>query len=228
MSEIMKAVPSGSGGLASAHERIAVLLDELNETVELVDRLTRMGESESALRLVDEQRAALFAAMDQVSHAVAKPPRWREVVRRQATGVVAAAALLFASLAVAVSVLSDRPTLYEQAHARLSEAQQVRDPTVRLQIIERVVEITRAMPAGSREKEIISADVLPALEDLAEGGDADEPPSPTVIARARALADEVQRAQPPSEGEPTPPSTGQPPVEDLNEAGDALTRPLGG
>ena len=227
----MRAVPSDPGSLAGAHERIAGLLDELNQTVDLVERLTRLGEHEAALRLVDEQRAALYSAIDEVSHGVGRPARWRGTLRRHATAGVAAAALLLSSLAVSVGLLNDGPSLIEQARAKLTEAQGVSDPVTRLRIIERVVEITRALPADSQEKADLAKDVLPALDDLkkdAEDG-GDDGSQEDVVARADELAREVKKAAPTGEDGAPAPSMDQGPVDGFDEAADPkIPAPPGG
>jgi len=231
MSEAMKAVPAESGSLAGAHERIAGLLDELNQTVDLVERLTSLGEHEAALRLVEEQRAALYAAIEDVSHGVGRAPRWREAIRRHAAAGIAAAALLLSSLAVSVGLLqSQGPTLIEQARAQLVEAEQVADPVIRLKIIERVVQITMTLPAGSQEKADLARDVLPALDkvkDDAEDGDGRD--RRDVVERADALSREVQDSAPPTGGEGAPaPSTDQGPLNDIDDAADPGALPPSG
>lgn len=207
------------GSLAGAHERIAGLLDELNQTVDLVERLTRLGEHEAALKLVEEQRNALYTAIEEVSHGVGRPARWRESLRRHATAGIAAAALLLSSLAVTVGVMRDGPSLVEQARAQLVEAETVADPVTRLRIIERVVEITRALPAGSREKADLAADVLPALDKVKD--DAGKNEDGDVVVRADELTREIQEAAPPTGDDGAPaPSTDQGPLEGIDEAAD--------
>lgn len=209
---------ASTGSLSDAHKRIAGLLDELNETVELVERLTSAGEHETALRLVEEQRTALYSAVDGISHEVGVRRRsWIDQARRHATGLVAAAALLLSSLAVSAGVLN-RPSPVDRAKAGLSQARSVSDPVERLRIIERVVQITRTLPAGSPERGDLAGDILGELAPYtdppggAEDGDGDAP-DPALVAQAQELARQVQDTRPPN-GNP-PPSTSEGPLEQV-------------
>jgi len=207
----MKPMPKQRGGLADAHDRIAGLLDDLNETVDLVQRLTRVGNHEGAIRLVDEQRSALFAAIEEVSQDVARPQRWWESARRNATALVAAFALILSSVAVAAGLRdATEPTLIEKANASIAEASEISDPAMRLQIIERVVQITRELPP-SAEKTKLASDLGPLLEDTK--GKAEEEGNDELLVKVDELQREVEGtgSNPPN----SPPSTGQTPVQDV-------------
>lgn len=208
----MNPVPKQQGGLAGAHERITGLLDELNQTVDLVERLTRIGDHQGAIRLVEEQRAALYEAIDEVSHDVGRERRWWETTRRHATALVAALALILSSVAVAVGIREgSQPTLIEQANARIAQAQQALDPALRLQIVERVVEIMRELPADTAEKTQIADDLEP-LVDVPE--DAEDKGDDELIVQAERLKKEIDEQRPPPPGDSAP-GTGSSPVEEI-------------
>jgi len=87
----ISAKPEYTGGLSRATEQIHGLLDELTETVESAERLTRGGEPERALRLVEEQRESLYKTVDSISHEVGVKPSRFEKLRTRAPILVAAA-----------------------------------------------------------------------------------------------------------------------------------------
>lgn len=104
------------GGLSKAHLRIVRLLDDLDSTVESVEELSRSGQHEEALRLVEQQRAALFQMVESISRDVATQPPvtlWSRV-RKHGMALVAASLLLLSSLAVSAGIIGGHGPALEE------------------------------------------------------------------------------------------------------------------
>src|SRR5438552_3734895 len=122
--------------LSRAQDRIQGLLDELNATVEAAEKLTRSGQAEEALAMVERQRVSLFHTVDEISLDVGVQEK-RGVLRRYAPVLIAAAMLSLSGIAASVAVIHSSDGL-GHAKTQLAAAQQIQDPIIRLQEIIRV------------------------------------------------------------------------------------------
>ncbi|MGZ4210666.1 MAG: hypothetical protein ACXVQX_08730 [Actinomycetota bacterium] len=126
--------PTPPGGLSQATEQIAGLLEELTTTVESAEQLTRMGEPEEALRLVEEQRVSLYSTVDEISRTVGAPRSSFRRIRTRTPLVAAASLLVVSGFAISVAALTG-PSGPQQARAQLQRAERIEDPAVRLRAI---------------------------------------------------------------------------------------------
>ncbi|HEV2686027.1 MAG TPA: hypothetical protein VGW79_05270, partial [Actinomycetota bacterium] len=127
----ISAKPEHTGELSQATQKIHGLLEELTSTVESAERLTRIGEPERALRMVEEQRKSLYNTVDTISRAVSVKHSRFEKLRTRTPVLVAAALLAVSALAISVGAItamhSETP-----AEARLQQAERIADPATRM------------------------------------------------------------------------------------------------
>ena len=199
------------GGLANAQDQIAMLMRELDSTLELVEKLTEHGEEGAALKLIDGQRAELHRVVDTISRDVARDRRgWFEGARRNATALVAAATLALSTLAVGVATITRRapaPTASE-----ISAAAQIADPAERIQMLIKIKRQTEQLPAEA-SGEVVD-DLLPALGDAVDDAK-DEGVDDALIRDAERAMKDLEEGRPPEP--PAAPGDEQGPVETVQE-----------
>jgi len=156
------------GGLSQAQNRIAGILRELSETVESVEELTHRDPA-SALRLVEDQRAKLYAFVDGIAADVAAPtPAWQRI-RRSASALAVAATLLVSSIALAavVAVSRDRApdaTGLDAVRARMTAARATPDLAERLAHLAEAARLAAALPPQVSEDADIADDLATMLD----------------------------------------------------------------
>jgi hypothetical protein len=177
----------------------------LTSTVESAEELTRMGEPERALRLVEEQRESLYNTVDSISRNVGARRSRFEKLRTRTPILVAAALLAVSGLAISVAAITS-PGAPEQAQARLREAEHIADPASRFTAIDAVYrDVVRTNPAAVAPGTALNRDMTKALTKTKT--DAQKNPSQTeLVNQATTLIDAVSHGQtPPPPPAPTPP-----------------------
>ena len=201
------------GGLAEARARITGLQAELDDTLDLVRRLSARGDDEIAITLLERQRAELYRAIHTISRDVAVPDqstRWAGM-RRQLTAIAAAAALVVSSVAVSVAAFQ-RTDPMEAASQQLDRAQTVADPVERLRIYITVVEQTKALPAADRQAllddELVD-DIADTVDEAGDDAGAD------LAAQAERAMEDIKDGRQPTP--PTAPGSDQGPIEAVED-----------
>jgi hypothetical protein len=208
----ISAKPEYTGELSQATQKIHGLLEELTSTVESAERLTRNGEPERALRLVEEQRESLYNTVDTISRAVSIKRSRFEKLRTRTPILVTAALLVVSALAISVGAI----TLMDKqspAQARLQRAEQIADPAARLTAIYAAYrDVARTDPAAVAPGTALNHDVTKALTKTKTDMQSD-PTKTQLVQQARELIDAVSRGQtpPPPSTPPTPQGTPTPP-----------------
>lgn len=202
------------GSLRAAHERITGLMDDLENTLELVKRLADTGDEEAALKLIDRQRAELYEVVGSLSSDVAaSKPSWRETARRHVAVLAAASIATVSTLAASVAFLTRPPEGVRLAVAQIEGAEAIADPTERLTRIITVYRVvTETLPADQRDA--VTDQVLDAIEKVKDDA-VDDPDGQTLAEQADRAAKDIQEGRPPTP--PNPPSTDEGPVETLQE-----------
>ena len=203
----ISAKPEYSGGLSKATHQIERLLKELTSTVESAEHLTRIGEPERALKLVEEQRESLYSTVDSISRNVSTRRSPFEKLRRRTPILVAAALLTVSGLAISVGALTSTGAP-QAAQARLRQAERIVDPAMRLNAIYAAYrDVVRTNPTAVAPGTDLNRDVTKALTKTKT--DAQKDPSQTALVnQATALIDAVSHGQtppPPPAPAPTPP-----------------------
>ena len=200
----ISAKPEHTGELSQAPQKIHGLLEELTSTVESAERLTRSGDAERALRLVEEQRESLYNTVDTISRAVSVKRSRFEKLRTRTPVLVAAALLVVSALAISVGAI----TLMDKqspAQARLQRAERIADPATRLTAIYAAYrDVARTDPAAVAPGTALNHDVTKALTKTKTDMQGD-PTKTELVQQARDLIDAVSRGQ-------TPPAPGTPPA----------------
>jgi hypothetical protein len=211
----ISAKPEYTGGLSKATRQIAGLLRELTSTVESAEHLTRIGEPERALRIVEEQRESLYDTVDSISRNVGARKTRFEKLRTRTPILVAAALLSVSGLAISVAALTS-PGTTQRAQARLRQAERIVDPATRLKAIDAAYrEVVRTNPAAVAPGTALNRDVSKTLAKTKT--DAQKDPSQTqLVKQATALIDAVSQGQTP----PPPPAPTPPPPPGGTGAGD--------
>lgn len=201
------------GGLAQAHEQIAGLMDELDQTLELVAKLSERGEDEAAIRLIDGQRAELYRVVNSISLEVAAdgPATWMSTMRRHATALAAAALLVLSTVAVSVHAIT-RQTPVERAEHGLRSATTVADPVERIRLLIELVEVTRTLPPA--ESDSVTRDIIPALDDAVRDAE-EEGADDAIVRKAEKVAEDLREGRPPPP--PGAPGTDEGPLESVTE-----------
>jgi hypothetical protein len=177
----------------------------LTSTVESAEQLTRMGEPERALRLVDEQRESLYNTVDSISRNVSARRSHFEKLRTRTPILVAAALMTVSGLAISVAALTS-PGAPQQAQTRLRQAERIADPATRLTAIDAAYrEVVRTNPAAIAPGTDLNRDVTKTLTKTKT--DAQKDPTQTqLVNQATTLIDAVSHGQtPPPPPAPTPP-----------------------
>jgi len=203
----ISAKPEDTGGLSKATRKIEGLLEELTSTVESAEHLTRIGEPERALRLVEEQRESLYNTVDEISRSVStrRPPF--EKLRRRTPVLVAAALLAVSGLAISVGALT-ATNAPQRAQARLRQAERIADPATRLNAIyaayRDVVQVSPAAVAPGTDLNRSVTKTLTKTKTDMQGN----PSQAQLVNQAKTLIDAVSRGQtppPPPAPSPSPP-----------------------
>jgi hypothetical protein len=209
----ISARPEQTGGLSKATRQIAGLLKELTSTVESAEQLTRMGEPERALRLVDEQRESLYNTVESISRNVSAKRSRFEKLRTRTPILVAAALMTVSGLAISVAALTSLGAP-QQAQTRLRQAERIADPATRLTAIDAAYrEVVRTNPAAVAPGTALNRDVTKALTKTKTDAQGD-PTQTALVNQATALINAVSQGQtpsPPPTPAPTPPPTPAPP-----------------
>ena len=209
----ISAKPEHTGGLSKATRQIAGLLKELTSTVESAEHLTRIGEPERALQLVEEQRESLYNTVDSISRDVGTRRSRFEKLRTRTPILVAAALLTVSGLAISVAALTS-PEAPQQAQTQLRQAERIADPATRLTAIAAAYgEVVRTNPAAIAPGTELNRDVTKALTKTKTDAQGD-PTQTALVNQATALIDAVSHGQtpsPPPTPAPTPPTTPSPP-----------------
>lgn len=201
-----------TGELSQATQKIHGLLEELTSTVESAERLTRIGDPERALRMVEEQRESLYNTVDTISRAVGVKRSRFEKLRTRTPILVAAALLTVSALAISVGAITlmDKQT---PAQARLQQAERIADPATRLTAIYATYrDVARTDPAAVAPGTAMNHEVTKALTKTKTDMQGD-PTKAQLVQQARDLIDAVSRGQtpPPPTPPPAPTSTPTPP-----------------
>ncbi len=209
----MKRTQAPNGGLVEAQARITGLMGELDDTLDLVRRLSARGDEEIALILLDRQREALHQAINTISRDVAtteRRGRWAGI-RRQLAAIGTAAALVVSSIAVSVAAFN-RTDPVEAATQQLDRAEQIADPVERLRIYLTVVEQSKTLPAQEREQ-LLDDELLEDLTRTADeaGDDADA----DLTQQAERAIEDIKDGRQPTP--PTAPGSDQGPVETIED-----------
>lgn len=207
----ISAKPENTGELSQATEKIHGLLEELTSTVESAERLTRIGEPERALRLVEEQRESLYDTVDTISRTVSVRRSRFEKLRTRTPILVAAA--LFAVSALAISVGAITAIHSQTPEARLHQAERITDPAARMTAIYATYrDVARANPAAVAPGTALNKDVTKALTKTKTDMQGD-PSNQQLVDQAGALIDAVSHGQtpPPPATPPVPQGTPTPP-----------------
>jgi len=208
----ISAKPEYTGELSQATQKIHGLLEELTSTVESAERLTRIGEPERALRMVEAQRESLYNTVDSISRVVSIKRSRFDKLRTRTPILVAAALLVVSALAISVGAI----TLLDKqspAQARLQRAERIADPAARLTAIYAAYrDVARTDPAAVAPGTALNHDVTKALTKTKTDMQGD-PTKTQLVQQARDLIDAVSRGQtpPPPGTPPTPQGTPTPP-----------------
>lgn len=192
----MSAQPAESHGLSEAQQRLDDLLVRLNNTVELAGELANAGEDETALRLLAEQRAHLYAVVDSISKDIGTGPRPFWTSARRHAGVLAVAAVTVLSCAAA-SLVAWKTTPVDRARNDLARATEIADPAARLSALLTVHDRTRRL-AGTEAR--VVRERARALVEQTEPDVPATPENDEIKRRADKLShdvDQAGRVQPP-------------------------------
>lgn len=191
------------GGMADANRRIALLLEDLEGTVESVEMLTRLGRHEEALRVVDHQRAKLYRVVDSIASDVGarRRSRWQAARRHIAAGVAAAAVALSALAVVGPGNRIDAAT------DELDRAVQLTDAAARLAALSRVFELTQG---DERAGISLRRDLEDALNKTRDELEREEKPS--LAREADRMVRELQQGR-----VPAPPQSNVNPVDEIKD-----------
>jgi hypothetical protein len=205
----INAKPEYTGELSKATQQIHGLLEELTSTVESAERLTRIGEPERALRLVEEQRESLFNTVDTISRAVSVRRSSLDKLRTRTPLLVAVALGVVSVLAGAVAALTISAT--PPAQARLRQAERIADPATRMNAIYATYrDVAKSDPKSVAPGTALNHDVTTALTKTKADMQSD-PTKAKLVDQAKTLIDAVSRGQtPPPPPTPTPPPTPAP------------------
>jgi hypothetical protein len=185
--------------LANAQQRIENMRDELDWTVESVERLERIGRHDLALRLVDEQRSALDRFVSLVTAEVATPPRSN---RRRRVAILAAASVALVLAFASIGIAKNQTSPIKAVNSRLVRAEAIADPVARLRELISIYNTARTMPAAAALRTKVAEVARRTVDTVKhddDGNDAD------VLAQANGIVDDARGA----------PSTGASPVQQL-------------
>ena len=212
----ISAKPEHKGGLSRATDQIHGLLEELTDTVESAERLTRRGQPERALNIVEEARESLYNTVDSISREVATKPRSRFEKLRNRTPILVAAALLTVSgMAIAVGAITSP---HEPTPAQLRRAESIADPATRMTAIYNAYRaVARANPSAVAPGTAINREVTKALKKTKTDMQSD-PTKTALVDQAGALIDAVSHGQVP----PPPPAPTAPPAPGNTGTGGSL------
>lgn len=199
------------GTLAHAQRELSDLMTGLEQTMDLVNRLSDAGEGEAAVRLIDLQRDELYRVMDTISLDAGRTRSFTGRMGRSLLPVAAAAVLVISGLMVSF-LAPNGPDPVQEVSAQIDHAATLTDVRERMVVLVRVYERTLTLPA---EQTIIVEESLRdalqgALDDTPDGDDND----PLVTQAERAVED-LEGGQPP---EPPPaPGNEQGPLESIED-----------
>ena len=196
----ISANPEHTGELSRATQKIHGLLEELTATVESAERLTRIGEPERALRLVDAQRESLYDTVDTISRTVGTGSSRFEKLRTRTPILVAVALFVVSGLAISVAALTamQAPT----PASRLRQAERIADPAARMSAIYATYrDVARTDPAAVAPGTALNHDVTTALTKTKTDMQTD-PTKAQLVQQARTLIAAVTSGQTP----PPPPA----------------------
>jgi hypothetical protein len=214
----ISAKPEYTGGLSKATEKIHGLLEELTETVESAEQLTRSGEPERALRLVEEQRESLMNTVESISHDVSAKRSRFEKLRTRTPILVAAALFAVSILAISVGAIT---APHSTATDRLHRAERISDPATRMTAIYNAYrDVARVEPARIAPGTALNREVTIALKKTKKDMQSD-PTNTQLVDQVGSLIDAVASGQTP----PPPPAPTPPPAPGHTGAGD-LVPPL--
>jgi len=215
----MNAPRTGTGGLTKAQRRVADLVIDLDWTLDSAKRLADAGEHEAALRVVQEQREALSAFIDDIAVDIAATPTPSPAPARnpfvraykRVVAIAAAMTLVVCTIAAAFAAVRDDGDV-AKADAQLQRAQQIGDPEARFVALAKIAETTHALPADGRKGALTTklSDALDRTGDDLEHGSRDA----TMASEARRLAQQLRRGEVPSG---PPQSLGRSPIDALQE-----------
>ena len=202
----ISAKPEHTGELSQATEKIHGLLEELTSTVESAERLTRNGEPERALRMVEGQRESLYDAVDTIARTVSVKRARFEKLRTRTPILVAAALFAVSALAISVGAIT---AIHSQtpAEARLRRAEQISDPGARLTAIYATYRDTvRSNPAAVAPGTALNKDMTKALTKTKTDMQGD-PSKEQLVEQAKVLIDAVSKGEAPPAPQTPPPPT---------------------
>ena len=203
----INAEPEYTGGLSRATDQIHGLLEELTETVESAERLTRSGQPEHALRIVEEQRESLYNTVDSISRQVGTRRSRFEKLRTRTPALVAAALATVSALAISVGAITS-PRAPSPAQQTLRRAESIADPATRMTAIYNAYRaVAQATPAAVAPGTSMNREVTKALTKTKTDMQSD-PTKSALVDQAKTLIDAVSHGQTPPpapSGAPSPP-----------------------
>jgi hypothetical protein len=143
-------------------------LEELTETVESADHLTRIGEPEEALRVVERQRARLFGTVETISRAISAPGKDGHPIRRNLVLLAAAITLALSGIGISLASLT---TKTDDPATHLRRAAGISDPVQRLNALYDVYQSTArenpaAIAVGTKMNKQLKAAIAKNADDL--------------------------------------------------------------
>ena len=156
--------------LANAQKRIDALREQLDWTVESVERLERMGHHDLAVKLVDEQRRSLRDFIGSVAQDVS-PIRRRFNFRRR-IAAFSVAALTIVVTCASIGLAHDRSPL-QDVRSRLHRAEAMSDPSGRLRELVSIYTTARALPGSRAVRTQVAVATRHTIDDVKTDGDAD-------------------------------------------------------
>jgi hypothetical protein len=192
------------GGLSKAQQHLAALLEELTATVESAEHLTRIGEPEEALRIVEQQRESLFDTVETISHQVGtKPPSRLSSLRRRVPLIAAAVAIAVSGIAISVGAMTSAHDL-QAARIHLAQAEQIPNPVARLRAIyvvynKTAIEHPEAVAAGTAINQDVKIAVTKTKNEMQ-----DDPQNQSLVDQATVWINDVAAGQPMTPPAPSP------------------------
>jgi hypothetical protein len=197
------------GGLSDATQQIAGLLEELTTTVESAEHLTRIGQPEKALRIVEKQRESLFDTVDSISRTVSARGLPFQALRRRTPFLAAAALLAISGVAISVGALTP-PAAPHAAQVHLRQAEQIEDPATRLNAIYNAYqEAVKTNPAAVAPGTEMNRDVKDALTKTTTDTQND-PQNQDVLTQAQTWIVAISNGEPLTPPSPAPSPTPTP------------------
>lgn len=180
--------------LGHAELRLALLLADLERTVETAGELANAGLEEEAIRVIDLQRHALAGLPAQIAADVAPaPPKKR--LRRFAFAGVAAVATVVSALAATLGLLGSEPANAAELERHLASVERISDPARRLDALESTIDRIATLEISDPARTTLSLRAEVVARRVIDDNDDSRTPDPTleeqaleVAATARSLA----------------------------------------